>query len=246
MAFERSLLYSFKREDLYNESIWETFSGLLQHSNLQTRKVLDKVVAREREIKDAMAQEEHLMEEYAGIMQALDSEIEEKEEEIEQLKDQKERQEKELRTKKSEIWEGLGLPLDLFGISPAFFGRKAIEEQDRRARKVVLQELVDTGLVKDGQILYLSNKGRRVANETVQIVARSNKLKYKDGNQYSPSDLAMQLLKKLKIIGSDRTTINGNLHWQTQEGKTLDDLNKQVRQNAYIDNEQLHNPMKGK
>ena len=55
VAFERSLLYSIKRQDLSKESIWMLLSRLLHNDNLQNRNVFKKIEERERQIKDAMA-----------------------------------------------------------------------------------------------------------------------------------------------------------------------------------------------
>ncbi|PKP54968.1 hypothetical protein CVT91_17260 [Candidatus Atribacteria bacterium HGW-Atribacteria-1] len=232
VAFERSLLYSIKRQDLSKESIWMLLSRLLHNDNLQNRNVFKKIEERERQIKDAMANEERLKEEYDSKIEGIDSDIETKEEEIKQLKTERENLEKEVKTKVSEIWNAIGLPLELFRIptppsgittgitSPEFVGK---------ARRVTLQELVDAGLIKDGQTLFLFYN-QRISDEQVQIVVPSNKVKYKkDGKLYTTSDLTLSLLKKYKLIGSDRTAIRGPLHWQTEDGRILNDLNEQVR-----------------
>jgi len=63
-------------------------SDLLCNDNLQNRNVLKKID--EREIKDAMANEERTKQEYDSKIEGIDSDIEAKEEEIEQLKNEKE------------------------------------------------------------------------------------------------------------------------------------------------------------
>ena len=232
VAFERSLLYSIKRQELNKDSIWNILSDLLHNDNLRNRDVFKKIEERERQIKDAMVNEERLKEAYESKIEGIDSDIETEEEEIEQLKIERENLEKEEKTKISEIWNTLDLPLEFFriptppigmttGVTSAEFGGKA--------KKVTLQELVDAGMIKDGQTLFLFYN-QRISDEQVQIVASSNKVKYKkDGNLYTTSDLALNLLKKHKLIGSDRTSIRGPLHWQTEDGKILNDLNEQVR-----------------
>ncbi len=232
VAFERSLLYSFKRQDLSKEAIWEILSDLLHNDNLQNRDVLKKIEEREQQIKDAMANEERLKLEYDSKIEGIDGDIEIKKDEIEQLKKKKEILIKEAETKILEIWNSLSLPLNLFrvpttlsGVTPSIIPPKFVG----KARRVTLQELVDAGLIKDGQTLFLFYN-QRISDEQVQIVVSSNKLKYKkDGNLYSTSDLALNLLKKHKLIGSDRTAVRGPLYWQTEDEKILNDLNEQVR-----------------
>ena len=233
VAFERSLLYSIKRQDLSTDSIWNVLSDLLHNDNLWNRNVFKKIEERERQIKGAMANEELLKEEYDSKIEGIDSDIETKEEEIEQLKIERENSEKQVKTKVSEIWNVLGLPLDLFRIpTPPSRIKTDITSPEfiPKARKVTLQELVDAGLIKDGQTLFLFYN-QRIGDEQVQIVASSNKVKYKkDGVSYTTSDLALNLLKKHNLIGSDRTSTRGPLHWQTEDGKILNELNEQVRQ----------------
>ena len=233
VAFERSLLYSIKRQELSKDSIWNILSDLLHNDNLRNRNVFKKIGERERQIKDAMVNEEGLQEEYNSKIEDIDSNIETKEEEIEQLRTERENLEKEVKTKVSEIWNALGLPLELFTIPTPSKGvktGKTSSELVGKGRKVTLQELVDAGLIKDGQTLFLFYS-QRISDEQVQIVVSSNKVKYKkDGKLYTTSDLALNLLKKHKLIGSDRTSIRGPLHWQTEDGKILNDLNEQVRQ----------------
>lgn len=229
VAFERSLLYSIKRQDISKELEWKILSDFLQNDNLLNRSVLKRIVEREQEIKHAMEIEERLKQEYNSKIEGIYSEIETKEEEIEQLKKAKEDLSKEMKTKILEIWNALGLSLDFFRISPPPIDNKT-EVIGGKAPKIRLQELVDAGLLRDGQTLFLFYN-QRINDEQVQIVVSSNKLKYKkDGKLYTTSDLALKLLKEHRLIGSDRTAIRGPLHWQTEDGKILNDLNEQVRQ----------------
>src|SRR4030042_6875205 len=82
VAFERSLLYSCKRQEIERESVWKILSDLLHNDNLQNRNVLKKIDEREREIKDAMVNEERIKQECDGKIEGIDSDIETKEEEI--------------------------------------------------------------------------------------------------------------------------------------------------------------------
>jgi len=91
-----------------------------------------------------------------------------------------------------------------------------------------LQELVDAGLVKDGQTLYFHDT-RLFRSEQAQIIASSNKLRYKaDGRIYSVSDLAKFLLKKHGFKRNENV-VAGPLYWRTEDGRLLNDLNEQVR-----------------
>ena len=233
VAFERSLLYSLKRQDLSEESPWKILSDLLHNDNLQDRNVLKKLDEREREIKDAMANEERLKQEYDSKIEGIDSDIETKEEEIEQLKTERENLAKEAKAKVSEIWDPLGLPLDLFRIpTPTPHGRITrvgpLPEYVRKGKRVALQELVDADLVRDGETLYFYHT-RLFQDELAEIVASLNKLKYKaDGKIYSTSDLARALLIK-HGFKRDEHGVAGPKYWRMKSGELLNDLNEQVR-----------------
>jgi hypothetical protein len=234
VAFERSLLYSLKRQDLGEETVWKTLSDLLHYDNLQNRNVHKKLDVREREIKDAMAEEENLKQEYDSKIEGIDGDIKAKEEEIEQLKTEKENLTKEAEAKVLKIWDALGLPLDLFKIHTAIPSRRITSVGSRpdrkvkedKKKKVTLQELVKAGLVRNGQILYFFH-GRVFKDEQAEIVANQNKLKYKgDGKLYSISKIAEVVDIK---HGFKRSQHRGPIFWQTENGKLLDDLNEQVR-----------------
>ena len=233
VAFERSLLYSFKRQDLSKESVWKILSDLLHNENLQSRNVLKKIDVREREIKDAMANEERLKQEYDRKIEGIDSDIETKEEEIEQLKKEKDGLVKEADTKILGIWNTLCLPLDLFRIpSPTLRGRiepvSPSSEHVRKAGRVTLRELVDAGLVRDGQTLYFFHT-HLFRSEQAKMIASSNKLQYNaDGKIYSISDLAKVLLIK-HGFKRDEHGVAGPKYWRTEDGSLLNDLNEQVR-----------------
>jgi len=234
VAFERSLLYSFKRQGLSKEALWEILSDLLHNDNLQKRSVLKKIDEREREIKDAMANEERIKQEYDSKIEGIDSDIETKEEEIEQLKKEKEAIAKEVETKISDIWDALGLPRDLFKISISTYPSGITHpgpspEYVGKARKVSLQELVGAGLVRNGQTLYFYH-GRVFKDEHTEIVANQNKLKYKgDGKLYSISEIARIIDMKLGLK-HDEHGVAGPRYWQTEDGRLLHDLNEIVRQ----------------
>lgn len=230
VAFERSLLYSIKREDLRKESIWMILTGLLHHDNLKNRTVLNKILEREQEIKDAMANEEHIRQEYDNKIEGIDSDIETKEEEIERLKKERETLMKDVDVKVSEIWYAIGLPPDIFRISTQIPSGEVTPAGSSlpKARKVTLQELVGAGLIREGQTLYFFH-GRVFKDEQAEIVANQNKLKYKgDGKLYSISEIAKIIDIKLGFK-HDEHGVAGPRYWQTEDGRLLHDLNERVR-----------------
>jgi predicted CopG family antitoxin len=98
----------------------------------------------------------------------------------------------------------------------------------QKAGWVTLQELVDVGLVKDEQILHFYHT-RLFQDEQAEIIASSNKLRYKaDGKVYSISDLAKLLLKH-HGFKRDEHSVAGPKYWKTKDGKLLNDLNEEVR-----------------
>ena len=232
VAFERSLLYSIKRQDLNKESVWQILSDLLHNDSLQKRNVFKKIDEREMEIKKAMSDEERLKQEYDNKIEDINSDIKTKEEKIEQLKIKRENLAKEAESKISEIWNALGLPFDLFEI-PTYDDIKIStipsSEYTGKARKVNLQELVDAGMIRNGQTLYFFH-GKVFKNERAEVVANQNKLKYKgDGRIYSISELAKIIDIKLGFK-RDEHGVAGPRYWQTKDGKLLHDLNEIVRQ----------------
>lgn len=233
VAFERSLLYSIKKGDLSQEPVWKILSNLLSRDNLQKKIVLNRIDTREREIKDAMANEARLKEEYQEKIGGIDSDIETKEDEIEQLKKEKEDLGKEANTKRSEIWNTLGLPLDIYATLPTSSIEKNMDDLGRepqgKAKKVTLQQLVDAGLIKNGQTLYFFH-GKVYKDKQAEIVANENKLRYKhDGKLYSISELAKNIDIKLGLK-HDEHGVAGPRYWETEDGKLLHDLNQTVRQ----------------
>jgi len=232
VAFERSLLYSVKRQDLGKESVWRILSDLLNNENLQNRNVLKKIDEREREIKSAMSHEDRLKQEFDSKIEGIDSEIEMKQEEIEQLTKEGERLSKEIENKISEIWNALGLPIDLFRIPVHAVERGLSErphlEPGKKAGRVTLQELVDAGLLRNGETLYFHHT-RLFEDERAELIAPSNRLRYKaDGKEYSVSKLAQILLIK-HGFKHDKHGVAGPNYWVTRDGKLLHEINEQIR-----------------
>lgn len=233
VAFERSLLYSLKRQDLIKESVWVKLSDLLHKDSLQDRGVIRKIEEREREIKDALSNEEDIKQNFDSKAEGIDSEIEIKEVEIERLKTERENLAKEQDSKIAMVWDSIGLPLDLFRtysqqqydvLTPA----EGPVEYFKKARRVTLQELADVGLVKDGQLLYFYHT-RLFRDEQAKILAPSNRLEYRqDGRTYSVSELANILLTR-HGFKNDKHGVAGPKYWKTEEGMLLDNLNEEVR-----------------
>ena len=234
IAFERSLLYSIERKKLTDNMAWSILSDFLHEKNLQNRNVIKAIEKREQEIKGALSSEERLRQECKTIIEGIDDDIEIKEEEIDQLKKERDELSKKLDTETSEIWKSLGLPLELSGFIPTpSYGRIAPSTTSqglgRRARRVTLQEIVDDGLVRNGQTVYFFH-GREFKDEQAEIVANQNKLKYKrDGKLYSISEIAKIIDINLGLK-HDEHGVAGPRYWITEDGKLLNDLNEIVRQ----------------
>ncbi|MBU4377145.1 MAG: type I restriction enzyme HsdR N-terminal domain-containing protein [Candidatus Omnitrophica bacterium] len=233
VEFERSILYSIKRENLAEDSIWDGLSSLLGYEALQNKNAIKAIEVREKEIKDTIAEEERIDGEYTEKIEGIDADIEVKEEEIEQLKKDREALAGGMEKKKSEIWNSIGLPLELFKISQTgTYGHStsagATPDYVMKAKRVTFKELADAGLIKDGRTLYFYNT-RLFKDEQAQLIVSSNKLKYKsDGKIYSTSELAKILLIK-HGFKHDEHGVAGPKYWKTEDGKLLNDINEQLR-----------------
>jgi cell division protein FtsL len=233
VEFEKSLLYSFQRKDFCKESVYEILSSLLSNDNLQKKYVHKIIEQREKEIKNAMMNEETISQEYNDRIEDIDSDIERKEYEIEQLKKESEELEKELNEKITDVWNSLGLDISMFGVqtisTPAKKTTlKQFTDNIKKARRVTLAELVSAGLIKDGQTLFFYHT-KLFSDEKAEILSSQNKFKYKkDGIIYSISDLAKNLLIK-HGFKQDEHGVAGPKYWKTEDGKLLDELNEIVR-----------------
>jgi hypothetical protein len=233
VEFERSILYSIKRENLVEDSMWGILSSLLGYEALQNKNAIKVIETREKEIKDTIAEEEKIDGEYTEKVDGIDADIETKEEEIEKLKKDREALSEEMEKKKSDIWNSIGLPLELFKVPQTVtrghpISAGATPEYMMKARRVTFQELADARLIRNGQTLYFYHT-RVFKDEQAQVIADSNKLKYKsDGKIYSTSDLANKLLIKHKFK-SDEHGVAGPKYWKTEDGILLNDINEQLR-----------------
>lgn len=97
-----------------------------------------------------------------------------------------------------------------------------------KAPNVTLQQLVDKGLIKDGQTLYFFH-GKVYKDEEAEIVANENKLRYKhDGELHSISELAKTIDIKLGLNHGEHD-VAGPKYWKTEDDKLLHDLNEVIR-----------------
>jgi hypothetical protein len=128
-----------------------------------------------------------------------------------------------------EVWNRLGLPVDFrIPTTSSPIGPPGPIRGRTKVPRVSLQELVDSGLVRDGQILYFHHT-RLFPDERAEIFASANKLRYKiDGKIYSVSDLAKVLLIK-HGFKRDEHGVAGPRYWMTKDRKLLNDLNEQIR-----------------
>ncbi len=93
---------------------------------------------------------------------------------------------------------------------------------------MTFRELIDAGVVKDGEVLFFYNT-RLFADERARVIASSNRLEYEpDRRTYSKSELAKILLTKHGFKHDDHG-VAGPIYWRTEGGKLLRDLEEQVR-----------------
>ncbi|MFB1485873.1 MULTISPECIES: hypothetical protein [unclassified Thiocapsa] len=93
--------------------------------------------------------------------------------------------------------------------------------------KASLQALKSSGLLHDGQSLFLVNyQGNKLAQYRAVIAGSS--LKW-HGQIYSMSDLAQELLKK---EGYSSTSVRGPAHWCTEDGISIKTLWQQYLSNS--------------
>lgn len=232
-AFEQSLLYCIKREDIAKKENLDILNSLLSFSSLKNRKVLDIVNEREREIKEVIENEKDLRRDYASKIEGIKSDIQMKEEEIENFKQRIINLEKEINKKIEDIWKTISLPQPRYNGPPYTPGpgpgpKGEVIKEHGPAKKVYLLDLVSANLIKDKQIVHLFYRNP-IKTEKAQIVASENKLKYlEDGKLYTLSELARILLKNHNCI-SHGYSVQGPKYWQSESGKTIDDLNEVIR-----------------
>jgi hypothetical protein len=88
-----------------------------------------------------------------------------------------------------------------------------------KAPKADLHELVQRGIVRNGQKLYLIDyKGNRV--KKLSALVSGSSLSF-EGKRYSMSSLAAELLQR---EGFTSQAVRGPAHWVTEDGKTIKQL----------------------
>lgn len=101
-----------------------------------------------------------------------------------------------------------------------------VKKEGAIAGRVTFAELVNAGLLQDGQVLYFYHT-RLFSDERAQVIASENKLRYQaDGNLYSKTELAEQLFRK---YGFKYVALRGPQYWKTEDGRLLVELEEQVR-----------------
>jgi hypothetical protein len=99
-----------------------------------------------------------------------------------------------------------------------------------KASHVTLGELASARLVVNGQTVYLCDRRKqKVGGELAKLVVPADRLKWSDGADYKFSPLALRLLKKHRKVSATLTSLQGPLHWLTEDGKTLVDLYEEYR-----------------
>lgn len=90
----------------------------------------------------------------------------------------------------------------------------------RRTSSQPFQELLDAGLLSEGQNLLLDYGPRGGERKTFSGTVRKEGIEV-DGTVYSPSYAAVSCIQK---TGSHRTTANGWIMWRTNKGEYLNEL----------------------
>jgi hypothetical protein len=230
VAFERSMLYSIKRENLCKEHELEILDNLLSYENLKNRKVIEYISLREKKIKDVMTKEDEISDHIAETIEGINEELESKRTEIEQLEEKRTQLNEQKERSIAELWE----TIDHLRIQ---HGSQKVVTQDRtmgsgdngvKARKVSLKEAVDKNFLKDKQVLFFFH-GKIYTDETAEINYKEDKLLYhEDKKLYSVSDLARKIDIKVGRKQDDYG-VAGPKYWKTQDGKLLNDINEEIR-----------------
>jgi hypothetical protein len=109
-------------------------------------------------------------------------------------------------------------------------GDTASTSRSGKAPRVTFRELASADLLEDGQVLYLCDRQRqRVGQESAIVRLDDNRLEYGSGRREKSSPLALELLKKHRVVPTSLKAVQGPLHWITEKGVTLDELNAEVR-----------------
>lgn len=115
--------------------------------------------------------------------------------------------------------------------------QKKEEEENirRKTRPRTMKILIENGLLKEGDKIYLKNflpNYLKFEQENSVFIAtitgklgQSNAIRWEeDQKEYAISALTWQIFKKYHPDGKDPGGVNGNWHWVTESGKNLWDL----------------------
>jgi hypothetical protein len=230
VSFERSMLYSLRRQSLLKDRELQILDNLLSYENLKNRKVIEYISAREDEIKVVMTKEDEIKDEFEKRTEGIDDDLESKAEEIEQLKKERTQLETEKELRIGKLWETLNLPKFPPGQERVVAGgvSSGYGENKIKARKVSLKEAVDKNYLKDNQVLYFFH-GKKFQDEQAYIDYKEDKLRYyADNKLYSVSDLAKKIDIKIGLKHDDHG-VAGPKYWKTQDGKLLNEINEEIR-----------------
>jgi hypothetical protein len=97
--------------------------------------------------------------------------------------------------------------------------KPASQKIRKKQPKTSLQALTSSGLLTDGQAVFLVDYQDNKLQQHRAVVSGSS-LKW-HGQAYSMSDLAQELLKK---EGYSSSAVRGPAHWCTEDGVTIKDL----------------------
>lgn len=115
----------------------------------------------------------------------------------------------------------------LFGISKSRnHTKRPVKSSTKKMRKTNLAELINAGLLIDGQRLFFHDyQGHQYSEYNVTL--SKNSLIW-NSSAYSMSDLAKILLKK---HGYESDSVRGPLFWYTENGVSIKDLWKRYNTN---------------
>ena len=251
-SFEDRLILSFSLEDLRKEEIANKVISLLYRD----RDIDFKQISKNVEILEngILAKEEEIDKKQKDIsyLENKVKSIKEKYPNIEELKNNVEYLEQKI---KSEIQEFLSINEQISELKeaigrlrkqiPSFrlnkmrqkgekidfepnVGSSITVDESYRRSPVSLSTLIKYGKLKEGDKLIFCNKKGREPYPNEYAIVEGAKLRYLDGNLYS-ANLAKKLRYKLGLTRKEEET-QGPIFWITENGKLLDDLNNEVRE----------------
>ncbi len=121
-------------------------------------------------------------------------------------------------------------PGDIIKVVP-----ERVKSHPPKKPKINLSQLVQYGKIKEGDKLFFYDRIRRKRYEDEYAFVAGDKLRYWRDNRFcSPTQLAKKLRTKVHLTDADQAT-QGPIFWITENGRILDDLNNEVREILYGD-----------